>query len=483
MRLPLWSWTDALRYLRPALRRGRRARKGRALAGQQLEARALLDGDTWISVSSAWVTAPGSLVFTIDYSNLPDGTAISYSTDGGMPGTDYSPVSGSSAASGSGSLNVTVSTFDDGMGGTDYLSLNASGGGASAQGMGSIDEPSGGGGGGGSPTDLSLAVSPTPLHTGDNAYLNGSFDDSDSMAWFNATVDWGDGTTDAPSITGTGFYDGHTYTEPGTFTIGATVSDQNGQSTSGTTMVTVSDPTLAIQGFSVSPASADVGNQIFASGDITGIVFGRNYFETIDWGDGATDNVSDGGRGNLQDSHVYATPGDYIVIATVSDDHDRTASARASEKISDPPLAIEGFGLSPASTDEGNQVYASATLRASSRAALTPRRSIGATAPSTPSPTLATANCKATTFTSIRATTPSSRASSTTMTAVRPPGRSKRSTTPAPAMCRWRSHPTQSPSTSRLRRPFHSQPTRSKATPSPSTGATATPRPPTPAPA
>jgi hypothetical protein len=362
MRLPLRAWTHLGQLFWPTLRRGRRARKGRALAGQRLEARALLDGDPWISVSSAWVTAPGSLVFTIDYSNLPDGTAISYSTDGGMPGTDYSPVSGSSAASGSGSFNVTVSTFDHGMGGTDYVSLNASGGGASAQGVGSIDEPSGGGGGGGSPTDLSLAVSPTPLHTGDNAYLSGSFNDSDSTGWFTTTVDWGDGMTDTPSTTGTGFYDGHTYTEPGTFTVAATVTDQNGQSTSDTTAVTVSDPTLAIQGFGVSPSSADAGNQIVATGNITGIVFGRNYFETIDWGDGTTDNVSDGGNGNFQDNHVYANPGGYTVTATVADDHDRTASATASEKVSDPSLAIQGFGLSPVSTDEGNQVYASGNI-------------------------------------------------------------------------------------------------------------------------
>ena len=137
---------------------------------QRLDCRAMLDGDPWITVDSPSATAPDSLVFTVAYGNMPEGSTVSYSTQGGNPGFDYTPVSDSSGASGNGSFTVSVPTIDEQMGGSDQVELDASGGGANASGMGTINEPSGGisSGGGGGPSGLSLHLTPSPLHTGDS---------------------------------------------------------------------------------------------------------------------------------------------------------------------------------------------------------------------------------------------------------------------------------------------------------------------------
>ena len=109
---------------------------------QVLDVRTMLDGTPWISINSQTAYAPQSLVFTINYGNMPYGTTISYSTQGGHPGSDYTATSGSFGG-GSGYTTVTVSTINNGSGQTDTMQLSASGDGASGTGYGTIIESGG----------------------------------------------------------------------------------------------------------------------------------------------------------------------------------------------------------------------------------------------------------------------------------------------------------------------------------------------------
>jgi hypothetical protein len=120
-----------------------------------------------ITVTSNSPQLEGSpITFTINYANMPANATIDYSTQDGtaVAGIDYSGISGSFGASGSGQTSIMVGAFDDGGTGesTQYFTLNVTGGGASGSATAQITEDNDGGGN----TPLITVTSNSPQQEG-----------------------------------------------------------------------------------------------------------------------------------------------------------------------------------------------------------------------------------------------------------------------------------------------------------------------------
>jgi PKD repeat protein len=91
------------------------------------------------------------------------------------------------------------------------------------------------------PANLSLAMS----GTGANVVVDATFTDPDLPDTHEVLVSWGDGASAAQSLAAgtTTFTASHVYEASGTYTVGATVTDPAGTSTSATTQVVVTVPT------------------------------------------------------------------------------------------------------------------------------------------------------------------------------------------------------------------------------------------------
>jgi hypothetical protein len=179
----------------------------------------------------------------------------------------------------------------------------------------------------------------------------GVFFDADLMDMHDATVNWGDGTSPqmADIFLGPGFsYVGgsHHYADDGQYLVTVTVTDDNGESDSGSfeTFVGNVTPSLAVtpsavsinEGQTVSFAAAfdDPGfdNPFNPTLPILGNPFNESFRYFVDWGDGrdivASAPVADinGGpgiasTGMFNGSHTYADDGSYTVRVRLADDN------------------------------------------------------------------------------------------------------------------------------------------------------------------
>jgi FG-GAP-like repeat len=188
-----------------------------------------------------------------------------------------------------------------------------------------------------------------------------TFSDSnggDTPASFTATIEWGDGTTSAGTVSGgAGTFTvsgGHTYTDEGndtakvvltrtadgaTSTVSGSVAVAEGDSLTGHA---VSFTTHAHQAFSGTVATFDDTYTANVPGDFTA---------TIDWGDGTTSTGTvSGGSGTftVAGSHTYLSQGQDNVTVTLRDDAPGTASATATS------TATVGFGAVPKNDFNGD---------------------------------------------------------------------------------------------------------------------------------
>jgi cyanophycinase-like exopeptidase len=195
---------------------------------------------------------------------------------------------------------------------------------------------------------------------------------------YDATIDWGDGTTsvgviapdpDPTVLNGYLVYGTHTYADEGTPSITVSVTEiadpvESGESTA---TVNVADAPISVtitppSGL-VEPASFDGAIATITDGDPNDI--GVVYNWTIDWGDGSPSD-----SGSTSDTTIYAHH-DFLdetsnnVVVTVTDDGGATATAETPPFVADAPLLDVTPTLSLqtyANPSEGTSATVSATL-------------------------------------------------------------------------------------------------------------------------
>jgi hypothetical protein len=177
-------------------------------------------------------------------------------------------------------------------------------------------------------------------------------DPHSTAAEYSATIDWGDGSTSAGTVSGpTGgpfvVRGTHKYADEGTYTVKAAVTDTDTPNNNATAISTanVADAPLtagasATTGGTEGTVPASVS---FTFHDANSTAAAADFTATIDWGDGtATVGTVSGptlGAFKVTGSHLYAEEGAYPVHVAVTDDGGSTTAADSTAKPDDAPLA------------------------------------------------------------------------------------------------------------------------------------------------
>jgi hypothetical protein len=192
-----------------------------------------------------------------------------------------------------------------------------------------------------------------------------SFTDGDpnrAASAYTAKIDWGDGHLNDPgAIVGGGgnftVSGGHTYAEPGTYTVYTTITNlEGGNSDVAVGSVVVQPAALTLTprtvqttegvGDLLTLATLNDANPNETSGDFT---------ISVNWGDGTTTNTDtiSGGQGNytLSGHHVFSAPGTYSVHLILTDSLGGSATADETVTVLDAPLTSKGFSVSMSKAD------------------------------------------------------------------------------------------------------------------------------------
>ncbi len=169
-------------------------------------------------------------------------------------------------------------------------------------------------------------------------------DPADSAASDTATIDWGDGSSTAGTITslGGGQYSvsgSHTYADEGTPTVAVSINDPDdpGGPAAARAAATVTDAALAASGspdfVSTNPVSGTLATFTDANPGATVSDFtAGGGSTTIDWGDGNTGagtvTTTGPGQFTVGGTHTYAALGPYTITISITDDGGSTATAK-----------------------------------------------------------------------------------------------------------------------------------------------------------
>jgi hypothetical protein len=187
---------------------------------------------------------------------------------------------------------------------------------------------------------LTAATEGQALGPGTTIATFGDSNNADTTSSFTATINWGDGTSSAGTVTGSNgtfsVLGDHTYTDEGDplATVTITRTADNATATPQGSVV-VSEADL------LTPQAKTIGGQpgvlisnalvaTFADVNTANVV--GDFTATIDWGDGASSvgTVSgSGGTYSVTGSHTYAAAGQDTISVTLTDDDPGTGSATA----------------------------------------------------------------------------------------------------------------------------------------------------------
>ena len=192
-----------------------------------------------------------------------------------------------------------------------------------------------------SAADAALTVTGASVTAVESAALSGafaSFTDADpnaAVSDFSATINWGDQTSSAGTITANGsggfvVTGNHVFAEEGSYTVTVAISDAGGASASANSSATVADAAITLTGAAgfrehhKSNFTATVATLTDADpGAVT-----TDYAGQITWGDGATSTcpstmcsitVRTSGGFTVSGSHNYHNNGTYTVTITLTD--------------------------------------------------------------------------------------------------------------------------------------------------------------------
>lgn len=187
-----------------------------------------------------------------------------------------------------------------------------------------------------------LTLTPASVTTVEGAgfaAVVGGFTDGDgnaSASAYAATITWGDGTSSAGSVTGSGPYSvsgSHVYREEGPHNIVLSIVDADGASGQTTTTTATNDAALTAAGRSARLSGTSFKGVVatFTDADPFGTV--TDYTASIAWGDGSTSmgtvKVASGGF-TVFGTHTYAKKAPYTVAVIIVDSGGSDASATTS---------------------------------------------------------------------------------------------------------------------------------------------------------
>jgi hypothetical protein len=169
--------------------------------------------------------------------------------------------------------------------------------------------------------------------------------DTNTAGDWNATIDWGDGSTSTGQVTGSGgdytVSGDHTYSTNGVYLVQVTITSSN-PSLSADTATTTATATITQAPLTVkaSPITTTEGQQV--TGQIATLTGGAtsaaatDYTATVDWGDGQTSTGTISGSAanfSISASHTYAEAKTYTVTVKAVE------TANTSDKASDSTTA------------------------------------------------------------------------------------------------------------------------------------------------
>ncbi|TPW19182.1 MAG: PDK repeat-containing protein [Elusimicrobia bacterium] len=145
-----------------------------------------------------------------------------------------------------------------------------------------------------------------------------NFTDPGLLDTHSATVDWGDGTTEAATISSKALSAQHAYGDNGAYAVTVTVADDDGGTSVKTFTATIGN---------VAPALSDLAGQSASEGALISLQgatftdpgFLDTHSATVNWGDGATESATVSSKAVLA-QHAYGDNGAYTVTVTVADD-------------------------------------------------------------------------------------------------------------------------------------------------------------------
>jgi hypothetical protein len=206
--------------------------------------------------------------------------------------------------------------------------------------------------------DAALSATGTTITSTEGTAISGAtvatFTDANPNAAasdFTATINWGDGTSTTGTVVaqnGGGFAvnGGHTYADEGTYTVGVTINDVGGSTTSATSNANIDDAALTGSGTTVSgtEGTAISGATVATFTDANPNAAASDFTATINWGDGThtTGTVvaeSEGGFA-VEGSHNYANDGKYTLGIKIDDIGGSSAVAISSASVGGPQVEL-----------------------------------------------------------------------------------------------------------------------------------------------
>jgi PKD repeat protein len=176
------------------------------------------------------------------------------------------------------------------------------------------------------PPKALFSVSPTATTTGSAVAFNASSSSDDVGTITDYSWSFGDGTrANGPTAS-------HSYASPGTYTVGLTVTNDAGQSTSSSQTVSVYSAPVA--SFSIAPGFALPGAAVVFNAGSSSDPGGAITAYSWSFGDGATTN-------GPTPTHAYANPGTYTVTMTVTGSLGLVRSTSHAVTINPRPLSLQ----------------------------------------------------------------------------------------------------------------------------------------------
>jgi hypothetical protein len=188
-----------------------------------------------------------------------------------------------------------------------------------------------------------------------------------TAADFSATIDWGDGTTTAGTVSmgasgGFSVNGNHLYAHTGAFSITVSASSTTGETGTGMAQVSVADAPIIAVGHPVTFVEKTTNplTAVATFGDANLLAVAGDFSETIDWGDGSSSEGTIGTRDSsgafpVFGTHIYAESGSYSITVTIQDVGGSQTVANGTATVSTLAFPISGGLASGQSYTNNNQ--------------------------------------------------------------------------------------------------------------------------------